>query len=234
MSHLTLAEGGPGQISKEELASLLKRTLESDFQMNKNQTLSSLLDKKRRLKRKRKPSYRKINRYYKSIKKFKEERERRKQVLHLWMVEFRTQKEIAAKLGGSVSTVKRDQKKLRRFVRGQMNRARQLMRMERWRGMEELSLKEQFDRLSEEMERVKKLAPRLYKGHYTVLYLDLTQADQYGIPKLKILPTQTKGQPLAYPHSVQVHIKAEYEGRPFEAYIGGFTITQTTLPWWRR
>jgi len=81
MSHLTLAEGGPGQYSDEELASLLKRTLESDFQMNKNQTLrsdfqmnknqtlSSVLDKKRRLKRKRKPSYRKINRYYKSINK---------------------------------------------------------------------------------------------------------------------------------------------------------------------
>lgn len=237
MSHLTLREGGPGQISEEELASLLKRGLENGFQLDDNYKFSSVCDKKRRVKRRKGPSYRKINTYFKSTKQYQKERNRRKKVLHLWLVEFRSQKEIADKLGVSVSTVKRDQRKLRRYVRGQNNRAIRIMKEERHRAFEQaiegLSLREQFDYLSLQLERQKKLWQRRgYRGHYTIFHLDMTQADKYGIPKLTLLPRQTANKTLAYPYKIRVIIKGSYEGRIFEADIGGFDITQKTRSWW--
>jgi len=237
MSQLKETDGGPGQISDEKLASLLKRDLETSFQLEDNHTLSSIKAKKRQLKRKRTPKYRRINRYFKTIKQYNNERDRRKKTLLLWLIEFRSQKEIADKLGVSVSTVKRDQKKLRRYVTGQNNRAIRLMREERHRvfeqAMEGLSLREKFDYLSLQLERQKKFwRQRGYRGHYTILHLDMTQADKYGIPKFTLLPRQTANKPLAYPHKVNVVIKASYEGRIFEAYLGGFRIDQTTRSWW--
>jgi len=55
----------------------------------------------------------------------------------------------------------------------------------------------------------------------------MTQADKYGIPKLTILPRQTANKTLAYPYKVRVVIKGSYEGKIFEADLGGFSITQT-------
>jgi len=53
----------------------------------------------------------------------------------------------------------------------------------------------------------------------------MTQADKYGIPKLTFIPKG--GQTLAYPYKVRVHFKGAYEGKMFEADLGGFNITQT-------
>lgn len=237
MSKLKETDGRPGQISDEKIASLLKRDLENGFQLDKSETFSSIKAKKRRLKAKRTPEYRRINRYFKSTKQYKNERNRRKKILHLWLVEFRSQKEIADKLGVSVSTVKRDQKKLKRYVRGQNNRAIRIMRDERHRAfeqaMEGLSLRERFDYLSLQLERQKKLWQRRgYRGHYTIFHLDMTQADKYGIPKLTLYPRQTANKTLAYPYKIRVVIKGSYAGRIFEADLGGFNIVQTTRSLW--
>ena len=237
MSQLKERDGGSGQFSDGKLASLLKRDLENGFQLDRNETFSSVKAKERRLKAKRTPEYRRINCYFKSTEKYKRERSRRKKILHLWLVEFRSQKEIADKLGVSVSTVKRDQKKLKRYVTGQNNRAIRLMRDERHRAyeqaMEGLPLRERLDYLSLQLERQKKLWQRRgYRGHYKIFHLDMTQADKYGIPKLTILPSQTANKTLAYPYKIRVVIKGAYEGKIFEADLGGFNITRTTSYGW--
>jgi len=237
MSQLKETDGGSGQISDEKLASLLKRDLENGFQLDRNETFSSIKAKKRRLKAKRTPEYRRINRYFKSTEQYKKERSRRKKILHLWLVEFRSQKEIADKLGVSVSTIKRDQKKLRRYVTGQNNRAIRIMRDERHRAyeqaMEGLPLRERLDYLSLQLEKQKKFwRQRGYRGHYKIFHLDMTQADKYGIPKLTILPRQTANKTLAYPYKIRVVVKGSYEGRIFEADLGGFSIVETTRSLW--
>jgi len=233
MSQLKETDGGPGQISDEELASLLKRGVSNGFQLDSSSLLSKDKCQKRQIKRRFTPVYRRINTYTKSIKQYKRERNRRKKVLYLRMVEFRSQKQIAEKLGVSVSTVKRDLRKMRRYVVGQNNRAIRLMRAERHRIFEEategLSLRERFDYLSLEMDRLREFWRRRgYRGHYTILHLDMTQTDKWGIPKLSVLPRQTSSATMAYPYKVRVVVKGSYEGRTFEADLGGFRITQTT------
>ncbi len=230
MSQLKIAEGGSEHVSGDELTPLLKSSLTDGFQLCNNRTFSIQKDKKRPLKRKKGPEYRRINRYFKSVKQYKKERERRKQVLHMTVVEYRTQQYIADKLGVSVSTVKRDLKKLRPYITGQINRAIRAMQKERdeaWqRRMEGLSLWEQFDVLSEEMDRYRQLwAQRDYRSHNHVVWIDLTQTDKYGVPKCT---SHFKGKRLAYPHTVSIMCRWEYQGQVYEHTIGGWTITQTT------
>lgn len=230
-------EGGPQEFSDEELASLLKSTLRDDFRQKEIHTLSTQKHRKLRKRRRNIAEYRRINRYYKSIKQFKKEKARRDKVLKLRMVEFRTQQQIADKLKVSVSTVKRDLKKLHNFIVGQINQSIRLMQQERQRKFQEeyegLSLWEKFDYLSKQIELQKKIwQHRGYRGHYTIFHLDLTQTDKYGIPKLTQLPRQTANKTMAYPYKVRVHVKWEYEGRIFEADLGGFDITQRTQRGW--
>ena len=237
MSHLKEKDGGPGHFSDEKIASLLKRDLINGFQLDENKAFSSVKAEKRPLKAKRTPEYRRIDRYFKSTRQYKKERNRRKKILHLWLVEFKSQKEIADKLGVSVSTVKRDQKKLRRYVTGQNNRAIRLMRDERHRAVEQamegLPLRERLDYLSLQIEKQKKFWRRRgYRGHYKIFHLDMTKADKYCIPKLTILPRQTANKTLAYPYKIRVVIKGAYEGKIFEADLGGFNIVQTTRSLW--
>jgi hypothetical protein len=63
-----------------------------------------------------------------------------------------------------------------------------------------------------------KITPRIVEGLFAsdLAYLKkfYNRINGEGIPKLKV--------------------KCPHCGRDFETYIGGFTITQTTLPWWRR
>jgi len=59
--------------------------------------------------------------------------------------------------------------------------------------------------------------------------MQMTQPGPYGIPKLTI---SGKGNTLAYPYKVRVHIIGSYEGRKFLADIGGFDITQKTTYGW--
>ena len=232
MSQSMLEERKLGQVSGEELISLLERSLNNSFQLSNSEAFSSISPLKRQLRPQKGPSYRKINRYFKSRKQYKKERDRRKQILQLYLVEYRTQKYIADKSGVSVSTVKRDLKKLRRYITGQTNRAiRQFQEEQRQRfeqRVEGLSLRERFDVLSAEMDRFRKLRSGAnYRGHYTIFHLDMTQPGAYGIPKLTILPQQTRNKTWAFPHKVNVHIKGRYKDKVFEADLGGLTLRET-------
>jgi len=96
--------------------------------------------------------------------------------------------------------------------------------------MEGKTLRQQIDLLSVEIARQRQLyRTREYKRHYQIILIDLTQPDTYGIPKIKLIPGGT--QTLAYPYKVRIQVKGYYDGREFEADIGGFTITQTSGGW---
>ena len=66
-------------------------------------------------------SYRKVSAYTKSVARYKLERARRRKVRVL-AEKGLTQKQIAAKLGVSTRTVKRDWDKIRPYVKGQFRR----------------------------------------------------------------------------------------------------------------
>jgi len=97
--------------------------------------------------------------------------------------------------------------------------------------MEGKTLFQQLKMLTDAMlEQHERFKTREYKRHYQIIFLDLTQLDPYGIPKVTFIP---KGrQTLAYPYKVRVHVKGCYEGREFTADIGGFNIVQTSRSRW--
>jgi len=138
-----------------------------------------------------------INRYFKSTKQYWKERNRRKQVKELRYFQFLSQEEIAAKLGINVSTVKRDLKKVERFVRGNLNRAKRLMD-EKWhrdyeKAIEGLSLSEQFDYLSKLWEKYRKVYhSREYNRHVIKFFIDLDYIQHDGFPKIKMWPRHSK------------------------------------------
>jgi DNA-binding CsgD family transcriptional regulator len=68
----------------------------------------------------KKPAYRRIHRYYKSVGKYKSEKQRRKVIVKLGELGF-SEKQIAARLGVSVSTVKRDRRKVSCHCKGKFN-----------------------------------------------------------------------------------------------------------------
>jgi DNA-binding CsgD family transcriptional regulator len=188
-----LGGGEPGQDSGENMVSLLERSLENGFQLTESEGFSSVSDTKRQLKRRKTPDYRRINSYYKSTKQYWKERNRRKQVKELRYVHFLNQEEIAAKLGISVSTVKRDLKKVERFIRGQLNRATRLMREEWQRDYEKtidgLSLGEQFDYLSKLMDEYKTIwRIRDYDRHVHKITIDLDYIKYDGYPRITHWP----------------------------------------------
>lgn len=232
MSQLPLEERLVGQLSDTKLASLLKRSLNQDFRGQNNEELDYSSHTKSHVPKRKGPYYRKIRRYFKSISQYKKERDRRKQILQMFFVEYRSQQYMANKLGVSVSTVKRDLRKLQGYIKRQNNRVmRQFQEEQRQRlerRMEGLSLRERFDVLSEELERIHTLRKGAnYRGHYTIIHLDMTQLDPYGIPKLTFLPRQTLNKNWAFPHKIDVRIKMMHEDKLFEASLGTIALRET-------
>ena len=88
-----------------EIADLLS------FQDKENQCFSSVFGNSRRLKERKGPQYRKINRYYKSKSQYWKERNRRKKAWELSGQGY-NYTQIAEKLGVSEKTVQRDLKKI--------------------------------------------------------------------------------------------------------------------------
>jgi DNA-binding CsgD family transcriptional regulator len=190
---------------------------------------------KRQLKPKTGPKYRKINQYFKSRGQYQKERQRRKRVRELSAEGF-TYPQIAKKLGVSEKTVYRDMQKLWPYILGEARkewrRFDQDLQLKFQAELEGKSLWQQFMVLSRRMDLLKQQFKPYYRGHYTILLLDLTDTDKYGIPKLTQLPKQTQGATLAYPYKIRVRVRGEYEGHMFEADIGGFNIVQTTRGLW--
>jgi len=239
ITQLMLAEGEHAQEISELVDALRKIGYFSSFRVKDNGQLGSRKAQKtqeRKLKTRRKAAYRRVKKYYKSIKQYKKERFRRKLA---WLLTGKFKEtEIAEMLGISVRTVIRDLNKIRPYyLRLFRNFVRnlQLEKRKQWEeklaGLPETArLSAMTDLLIAEWQRRAK--ERKYRGHYTILQLDLTDTGKYGIPKLTLLPRQTRSARLAYPHKVRVHIKGSYEGKKYEADIGGFNITQTTSYGW--
>jgi len=236
MQQLMLAEGGHGQEITELIDALRKIGYFQSFQVTNNEQFSSEKGQKtpkRKLKTHRKAAYRHIKKYYKSTKQYKKERLRRKLC---WLLSGKYKEtEIAEMLGISVRTVIRDMNKIKpyyyRLSRSYFSKLEQDRIKEMKLKMEGKTLLQQFKMLTDAMiEQHERFKTREYKRHYQIIFLDLTQLDPYGIPKVTFIP---KGrQTLAYPYKVRVHVKGCYKGREFTADIGGFNIVQTSRSRW--
>jgi len=237
MQQLMLAEGEHAQEISELVDALRKIGYFESFRVTRNHTLSSpkpLETQQRRLKTRRKARYRRIKKYYKSIRQYKKERLRRKLC---WLLTGKYREtEIAEMLGISVRTVIRDLNKIRPYYERLLRNYELNLKLERDKKLNELlatmsptaQLKHLLARHERMLDVIRKM--RKYRRHYQIIQLDLTDTDKCGIPKLTFIP---KGrQTLAYPYKVRVHIIGSYEGRKFEADIGGFEITQTHGSWW--
>jgi len=205
------------------------------FQTKEKHTLSSdnlQETRSRKIKHRRKAAYRRIKKYCKSVDKYKKERLRRKLC---WLLSGKkTYEQIGEMLGISKRTVIRDINKIRPYYYRMSRSYFRELEAERHREVQAelatMSLSEQFDYLSKLIaEQRERYNFRQYRSHFTILTLDMTKADSYGIPKLSI--TQ-KGKILAYPHKVRVQFIGSYEGRNFLADLGGYTVTQTTVRGW--
>ena len=112
--------GGLAEHEKQLLSSLCESELDMGVFSN-TQTGNSAQespDRKRKTGLKG-PDYRRKHVYVKSIKQYREERKRRKQVCELSNL---SQEEIAKRLGVSVRTVQRDQAKAKPYYKGRFNR----------------------------------------------------------------------------------------------------------------
>ncbi|MFC1487910.1 helix-turn-helix transcriptional regulator [Thermoproteota archaeon] len=203
------------------------------FQEQENQGFSSLLDNSRRLKHRKGPEYRKINRYYKSKSQYWSERNRRKKCWEL-SGQGLTYKQIAEKLGVSEKTVQRDIKKIQpyyfRLCRNYFSRLEQDRIKEFNAELEGKTLHQRFNILSKAMVEQHKLWKiREYRRHSQIISVDMTQ-QEYGLPKISFIPRGK--QTLAYPYHIRVHVKANFEGKDLEVDVGGLEITQKTRNWW--
>ena len=236
IKQLMLEQGEHGQEISELVDALRKIGYFESFRVKDNEQFSGDKIQKtpeRKLKRRKKAAYRRIKKYYKSIKQYKKERLSRKLC---WLLSGRYKEtEIAEMLGISVRTVIRDMNKTKpyyfRLSRSYFSKLEQERIKEFNAKLEGKSLFQRFQLISNEIARQRQLyRTREYKRHYQIILLDLTQLDPYGIPKIKFMPEGT--QTLAYPYKVRIQVKGCYEGREFEADIGGFTIRQTSRGWW--
>jgi predicted transcriptional regulator len=148
-------------------------------------------------------SYRKVLAYTKSAARYKLERERRRKVRVL-AEKGLTQKQIAAELGVSTRTVKRDWNKIRPYVKGQFRREIREVVAERQREFERryegLTVNEEFRLLKQDVkeaakkvhalqrsDRRKELHQQTFQQLDCVFDLDSPTAD--GFPRL-IAPRQ--------------------------------------------
>jgi len=202
------------------------------FHVDDNGLFSGDKRQKRKVKRRSKAVYRKIKTYYKSVHQYKKERLRRKLC---WLLSGTiTYPQIAEMLNISRRTVIRDINKIRPYYERLFRSYACKLQADRFREVQAklatMSLSEKFDCLTNLMiERRKQMKQREYNRHFTILTLDMTKADSYGIPKLTI---NGKGSTLTYPHKVRVHVIGRYEDKKFLAKIGGFNITQKTSYGW--
>ena len=238
MQQLMLEKGEHGHEIRQLIDALQKIGYFESFRVTDNQQLGGVSDTKtqeRKLKTRRKARYRKIRKYYKSPRQYQKERLRRK-LCFLLSGKYK-ESEIADMLGISRRTVIRDMNRIKpyyfRMTRAYFSRLEQERIKEMNFKLQGKTLWQRFNLLTEAMiEQHERFKTREYRGHYTILHLDMTQTDKYGIPKFTLLPRQTASTRLAYPHKVRVMVKGCHEGREFTADIGGFNITQTSGSLW--
>lgn len=201
-----------GQISVENGVSAEKAP-ENGFQMPEDALFSSQTVVS---KQPEGPCYRRIHVYSKSLVRYKKERERRRQIRLLVEKGFK-QKQIAEKLGVSVRTVKRDWRKIGRYVTGDWNRSRRQItearrkelfpNLEGFGNLEGTAVHEGIAEsrarmralfqqirligpaLKEEVKYERRVQELLRKYNRQIIFtMNLDNLDQKGIPSIEIFP----------------------------------------------
>jgi DNA-binding CsgD family transcriptional regulator len=178
---------------------LAERSSLSGFQLKETASFDSKMNKKRHLKRKSTPEYRRINRYFKATKQYWKERNRRKQVLKL-SHEGYTLQQIAKKLRVSYRTVRRDMVKLRPYIKGQFNKhMAQLQREYREklnRELEGLSIKDinkRFVAITNLMFKTRKLSKQeIFKQHNNIIFVNMDKLNSQGLPTIDLAFSKTR------------------------------------------
>jgi len=115
----------------------------------------------------KKASYRKVSVYTKTMRRYRLERERRRQVRLLAELGF-TQNQIASKLGVCTRTIKRDWDKIRPYVKGQFGKEIRSVVDERQqefeRRSEGLTVNEEFRLLKQDLKEATKKARSLQRN----------------------------------------------------------------------
>jgi len=219
MTQLMLEDRKLGHKCLAELLSFGQIDGLNGFQLKDNETFGSVLDRKRQLKPRKGPEYRRINTYFKTTKQYWKERNRRKKAWQLW--QNHTQEQIAEILGVNIKTVQRDLKKVKpyhyRMIRHHFNE----LGAERQQRLDaELEGKSPGERLNiitnRLIEHRNLMKAREYNRHHMIVTIDMTNMT-YGIPEIK---TSFKNGTVTYPFKIRFHVKTE----DFEHDVGGLRI----------
>jgi predicted transcriptional regulator len=149
--------------------------------------LETVFDTIRHTNVQKKPAYRRIHRYYKSVGRYKSEKQRRKAATKLSEPGF-TQKQIAMRLGVSVSTVKRDRKKVFNHTKAKLNTKASERQMAFQEQSLSLPLKKQIAYL-QGMRKVREKALRC-KALIVTVDFDAALAGRYALKFKPQLPVQ--------------------------------------------
>ncbi|MDH5266195.1 MAG: HTH domain-containing protein [Candidatus Bathyarchaeota archaeon] len=209
MSHLMLDEGGRDEIQRLEKLLFPERSDFSGFHGQENESFSAENYTKNRCQTKRKPEYRKINKYFKNTEQYWKERNRRKKAWELSGQGF-TYKEIAEKLGVSDKTVQRDIKKIRpyycRLSRKYFRELEQQKIMKLNAELAGKNISQQYRILSKKMDTYMKLMKiREYRRHVMNVTFDFDALVAGGRP-LVISPSVCS--PIAKPFHIRFWMKS--------------------------
>ena len=190
----TLAEGDHGQEITQLIDALRKIGYFKSFQTTENMILNVEKDtetRARKLKPHRKARYRRIKKYYKSIKQYQKERFRRKLC---WLLSGKYKEtEIAEMLGINVRTVIRDMNRIKpyyyRLSRSYFSKLEQDKIREFNIKLDGATLKQQYQILSKALtDQLSLMRQRQYNHHVHKIFIDLDYIQYDGFPRITTWP----------------------------------------------
>lgn len=233
LSNLMLGNTTDAQEINELIDALRKIGYFKSFQTKEKHISGSDKDTKipeRKLKRRRKATYRKIKKYYKSIRQYKKERLRRKLC---WLLSGKyTQTEIAEMLGCSRRTVIRDMNRIKpyyyRMTRSYLSKIEQQKIRELELKLEGKNPVQQLKILTDALiEQQNLMRQREYNRHVIKFYFDLDYVDPDGCPQLRMWPNHPAN--LTLPYILQFHFIKD--GKPLSCYSEVTFDKMKTLSW---
>lgn len=209
MSQSMLREEGHNQNNRTEISSFPEIDDLLNFQDKDNEGFSSVFDNSRRLKERKGPEYRRIDRYYKSKDQYWRERNRRKKAWEL-SGQGSNYKQIAEKLGVSEKTVQRDIKKIQPYysrLSKKFFRELEQQRIDNLNAeLEGKTLFQRFHILSNKMVDYRFLMKqREYNRHMIKIIIDMDD-QTYGFPAIHFWPNppvSLRGRPYYF----QFHVR---------------------------
>ncbi len=186
------------------IAPIQERGKNHGFQVQKPDEFSRVSERRKLVKHRYRPDYRKIRSYYKSPRQYQKERARRRKALAL-AGQGLGLAEVAKALGVSSRTVQRDLARVERYTKAQATRRRDLLEKQELKELEDVSaetLLKRFEVLTRLMRKTKKLGKEEeYEQHNTVFLINLDQLVD-GLPTAKVL--QHPSRIFKTPHNISV------------------------------